>query len=643
MIAAWMLYCTGVAFLIGAAAAATERGGRLAGWSGRWVWAGAMLATLGLPLLARSRPAAFATIEVPLQPSPTVAAAYSEARMAQTVVPPAPAEWSWADLDRPLALLWGALSLGLLAFGTAGALRLRDLRRGWRGMTLDGTPVLVSSGLGPAVVGVLRSQLVVPAWALDLDPRGRELVLAHEREHVRAGDPRLLAAGAVLLLLMPWNLPLWWQWRRLRLAVEMDCDARVLRRHPDRERYGRLLLEVSRRAARSLVPVAAFHEPMSLLERRIRAIAAGTPRRLLWHGLVSVGATVLFIVVACEAPRPVGVADVASGNVAPSTRGVVDSLIAEELRPLIRENLDRYYPGLLRESSGPALDVWFGHDSQLRVTHAAMLARQPQISGEAIHHVFPDFRPGHDGWGVVDRLALRGLVRDNVRVVWVYLDAGQHDLSALEQHPEMTTLPWVRDAIRRYFPEYIGHEPERPVDLVFIADPDKRVLRTLRAIRTSSAATREVLRAWTQDLPATAIAKVTVTTFGSGLVSKRVRVIWVETRPGVRVPATTPQELPSGDVTRTLMRGGVERYFPRYARAWAGRPVALQFWARTNGTVVKTATSNPGFGLRAEYQLRPSDAGRQPVRPALWAEWGYPLGESRHDVRVDWYWVPGSQ
>ena len=30
------------------------------------------------------------------------------------------------------------------------------------------------------------------------------------------------------VVLMPWNLPLWWQWRRLRFAIEVDCDARVL-------------------------------------------------------------------------------------------------------------------------------------------------------------------------------------------------------------------------------------------------------------------------------------------------------------------------------------------------------------------------------------------------------------------------------
>jgi hypothetical protein len=29
---------------------------------------------------------------------------------------------------------------------------------------------------------------------------------------------------------MAWNPLLWWQWNRLRLAIELDCDLRVLRR-----------------------------------------------------------------------------------------------------------------------------------------------------------------------------------------------------------------------------------------------------------------------------------------------------------------------------------------------------------------------------------------------------------------------------
>ncbi|UUZ52386.1 hypothetical protein LP419_22985 [Massilia sp. H-1] len=43
-----------------------------------------------------------------------------------------------------------------------------------------------------------------------------------------ARDPQLLGLALLVLVAMPWNLPMWWQLRRLRHAIEVDCDARVL-------------------------------------------------------------------------------------------------------------------------------------------------------------------------------------------------------------------------------------------------------------------------------------------------------------------------------------------------------------------------------------------------------------------------------
>ena len=108
---------------------------------------------------------------------------------------------------------------------------------------MEGERVLVSPDVGPAVIGWFRGTVVLPEWALGLEPDWRRLVLAHEREHVRAHDPALLALGILALVLLPGNAALWWQVRRLRLAVELDCDERVLRAHPDVGAYGGLLLE----------------------------------------------------------------------------------------------------------------------------------------------------------------------------------------------------------------------------------------------------------------------------------------------------------------------------------------------------------------------------------------------------------------
>ena len=62
----------------------------------------------------------------------------------------------------------------------------------------------------------------------------------HEREHQRARDPLLLHAAAVGALVMPWNPAVWWMLSRLKLAVEMDCDARVFARDGPADRCRRL-------------------------------------------------------------------------------------------------------------------------------------------------------------------------------------------------------------------------------------------------------------------------------------------------------------------------------------------------------------------------------------------------------------------
>src|SRR3954468_627315 len=108
---------------------------------------------------------------------------------------------------------------------------------------------------------------------MTLDAPHLALVLRHEEEHRAARDPYLLFASAIAVALMPWNLALWLQAKRLRLAIEMDCDARVLRAHPSPERYGLLMLTIAQR--RSIAPLMfapMLSEPATNLERRILAM-----------------------------------------------------------------------------------------------------------------------------------------------------------------------------------------------------------------------------------------------------------------------------------------------------------------------------------------------------------------------------------
>ena len=96
-------------------------------------------------------------------------------------------------------------------------------------------------------------------------------VIAHEQSHLEAGDPQLFTFALALLVFMPWNLPLWWQLRRLRYAIEVDCDARVLEGGIDPAHYGETLIAVGERQSAYVGAVAAMSESKSFLEERIES------------------------------------------------------------------------------------------------------------------------------------------------------------------------------------------------------------------------------------------------------------------------------------------------------------------------------------------------------------------------------------
>lgn len=305
MIALWMAHCTVLAALLALAAWAAEGALRLHRLPGRWVWGGAIALSLLLPLLlwllparAAAPPSALAEVQVWL--GPLSVAALPDAAVTSGRLPPAP-EW----LDGLLLALWLGASLLLAARLVSSLLTLHRARQQWEPALVDGVQVHLTPEQGPAVVGLIRGAIVLPRQVLQWEAARRRLILAHEQEHLRAGDPLLLLGGALALLLMPWNLALWWQTRRLRLATEVDCDARVLRRHPDARGYGTLLLEVGR--LRSTTHLAtAFSEPRSSLERRIRIMTRHRPRRYRLQAAGLAAAAVLLLALACQLDRPVG-------------------------------------------------------------------------------------------------------------------------------------------------------------------------------------------------------------------------------------------------------------------------------------------------------------------------------------------------
>ena len=201
-----------------------------------------------------------------------------------------------------MLILWGLAN----AWRVARVIQLSRRERGQnRGRAIvDGIPVLVTDLVGPATVGLLRSHLLVPQWVLAMPKEQRQYVLRHEEEHRRAHDAQLLFVASLTLILAPWDLALWWQLRRLCLAVEMDCDNRVVNRLGDAPAYGELLLKVAEASSRGLRLQPALLGGMGSLEHRLTALLAPTPLRQVQRFLLPAAVIALLFVVVMM-PHPV--------------------------------------------------------------------------------------------------------------------------------------------------------------------------------------------------------------------------------------------------------------------------------------------------------------------------------------------------
>ena len=276
MIITWMLASTALAVLLGVAAIAAERALRTVGREARGAWVFALAGAIGWPLLAPAIAAAFGRgVGAPAVQLPPVTIDGSTVVTFGKTLPALPPAWI-GYLDVALIALWACASVLLIARLAIAMRALARVERSADREVIEGVPVLVTPSIGPAVFGAHRPRVLMPRWLFDLDAPLRALVVQHEQEHCRARDPQLTLAVAFAIALTPWNLGVWWIAKRLRLAVEVDCDLRVLRHANDSERYSRLLLFIAQRQSHvRLAPMLA--ESNSHLSRRIDAMNAPRP------------------------------------------------------------------------------------------------------------------------------------------------------------------------------------------------------------------------------------------------------------------------------------------------------------------------------------------------------------------------------
>jgi TonB family protein len=291
MIASVMMYLLAVSAVIGVAAWVADEGLRRVGVPTRWLWLAALAAPPILVLAAW------------LLPQRVTAMVGGGAVAGPVIELPAfllgngtdPSGLGWPDA---LLAVWLASALAMVAVVVVAHVRLDLERRGWALEEVDGSNVLVSDDRGPAAAGLLRPWIVLPRWILDLPAAHRTLVILHEEEHVRGGDTLLLPLGLAFACAAPWNPIAWWQLGRMRAAMEVDCDRRVLRRRPEPATYGDSLLMVASRATGTGLAFAAFSEHRGSLHRRILAM---TDVRTRWSSFRAVVLTLVACAIAVQA------------------------------------------------------------------------------------------------------------------------------------------------------------------------------------------------------------------------------------------------------------------------------------------------------------------------------------------------------
>ncbi|HXC25971.1 MAG TPA: M56 family metallopeptidase [Gemmatimonadaceae bacterium] len=320
------------------AAHCAERLSTIQGGRTRWIWIGALLLVVG-PLGLQLKDINFRSSHAPIpiiQPGGTGYVSAEEREHTrpsnvyafddQTLVPRRPPPiitvaghrvFILPDID--LALAWGTLSVIATLFLTVMYLQFRRIRRRWPIGTLEGVRVRIAPDGGPVVIGLWHPEIVIPQWLLGRSADEQRAVLAHEQEHIHARDHWVLAAACGVVALVPWCPWVWWMVSRLRLAIELDCDARVMRRGVAPQTYGSLLIDVAERGSGLPVRVLALADSGSHLKRRLRRIG---PHRLPFAAPMQV---ILFGAAALST-LPLAIIDVGSGGM----QGGDEAMVSKE-------------------------------------------------------------------------------------------------------------------------------------------------------------------------------------------------------------------------------------------------------------------------------------------------------------------------
>lgn len=350
MTAVWMMYVLLVGTLLACAALAADVALRRTGMPTRWVWALALAGSIALAALAprgQSQdalvlPAAKTAAAAPMvfvnSTAPSyMAAVQSAGRAVEGAITRGIA---FVELripegtSVPLGIAWCVLSAGILALLIVVNRRVDRARLAWPVTELHGSVVRVAPAVGPAVVGLAHPEIIVPEWLFERSSEEQRLVVVHEREHVAAHDQFVLIGAWCAAALLPWHPAVWWMLSRLRLAIELDCDARVLHRGVPARPYGALLIDIAGQCSGLRIGALPLADTPTHLERRLLAMRPTRARYLAVRMAVLGSVAALSVLVACEARMPTS-SEIASMDAASArTSAVKAKLLDEQAKPV---------------------------------------------------------------------------------------------------------------------------------------------------------------------------------------------------------------------------------------------------------------------------------------------------------------------
>lgn len=212
------------------------------------------------------------------------------------------------------AALWMLGAAAMLLWALVSWLRLRKRVR--EAVRLEGN-VYECEIASPFVLGLFRPRIYLP---FSLENGERELVLAHERAHITAGDHIIKPLGWLLLAAHWYNPLVWLAYALFCRDIELACDERVVRglSLSDRADYSQALLDLGRPRGGVRACPLAFGE--SSVKGRVKSVLS-YKKPAFWLVLlavvVCVGAAVCFLTDPKEEAEPV---DDGDGGVVISAR-----------------------------------------------------------------------------------------------------------------------------------------------------------------------------------------------------------------------------------------------------------------------------------------------------------------------------------